>query len=60
MENEFFHGPIIGLAREYDLAVPYNEVVLELVLRDARDRVRPGQHRAAEVTEIVAKRGTSK
>lgn len=59
VENEFFHGPIITLAKEHDIAVPHNEVILELVKQDARDKTDPGQHRAVDITEIVGKRGTS-
>lgn len=55
-ENEFFHGPIIELARKHGIAVPHNEVALELVAQCARSGMGPGQLRAAEIVEKVHRR----
>ena len=57
VENEFFHGPIIQLGGKYGVAVPHNEVALELVMRSCREKTGPGQLRAAEIVELVQNRG---
>lgn len=57
VENEFFHGPIIQLGGKYGVAVPYNEVALELVTRSCREKTGPGQLRAAEIVDLVQNRG---
>jgi 2-dehydropantoate 2-reductase len=59
VENEFFHGPIIELAGKYGIAVPYNEVALELVKESCRDKTGPGQLRAAEIVALVRDRGAA-
>lgn len=59
MENGFFHGPIIGMAKEQGIPVPFNEVALELVLESARKELGPGAFRAAEVLEKIKQRGAS-
>jgi 2-dehydropantoate 2-reductase len=57
MENGFFHGPIIEMAKPHGIPVPFNEVALELVLESARKELGPGAFRAAEVVETVKQRG---
>ena len=57
MENGFFHGPIIEMARKHGIAVPFNEVALELVLHSARTAVGPGAFRAGDVLATIRKRG---
>ena len=58
MENEFFHGPIIEMARKHQILVPFNETALELVLESATKSLGPGAFRAAEVLDRIRKRGT--
>jgi 2-dehydropantoate 2-reductase len=55
-ENTFFHGPIVELARARGIAVPHNDVALELVARCVREKIGPGQFRAAEIVEKVRDR----
>jgi ketopantoate reductase len=57
MENGFFHGPIIEMAKQRGISVPFNEVALELVLESARKKLGPGAFRAAEVLEKIKQRG---
>jgi len=59
VENEFFHGPIIELAGKYEIAVPHNEVALELVTKSCKDQTGPGQLRAAEIVTLVRSRGAA-
>ncbi len=57
MENGFFHGPIIEMARKHGIAVPFNEVALALVLQSAKKASGPGAFRAGDVLERIRKRG---
>ena len=59
VENAFFHDPIIALAGKYGVAVPYNEVALELVTRSCREKTGPGQLRAAEIVDLARSRGAT-
>jgi 2-dehydropantoate 2-reductase len=59
VENAFFHDPIIQLAGKYGIAVPHNEVALELVTRGCRETTGPGQLRAAEIVDLIKSRGTT-
>jgi 2-dehydropantoate 2-reductase len=59
MENGFFHGPIIEIARKHGIAVPFNEVALELVLDSAKKAMGPGAFRAGDVLEKIRKRGAA-
>jgi ketopantoate reductase len=56
IENHYFHGPIIALAEENGLPVPYNETALELVTESSKDELGPGAFRAREVLESIKKR----
>jgi len=57
VENGFFHGPIIELARKHGIAAPFNETALELVTQAARMEVGPGSFRAADVLSRIKERG---
>ena len=57
VENGFFHGPIIELARKHGIAAPFNETALELVTQAARTELGPGAFRAAEVLARIKERG---
>lgn len=57
MENEFFHGPIIEIARKHGIPVPFNETALELALESGREALGPGAFRAGDVLEKIRKRG---
>jgi len=57
MENGFFHGPIIEMAKQQGIPVPFNETALQLVLESARKELGPGAFRAGEVLEKIKQRG---
>jgi 2-dehydropantoate 2-reductase len=57
VENGFFHGPIIELARKHGIATPFNETALELVTQAARSELGPGAFRAADVLSRIKERG---
>lgn len=57
VENGFFHGPIIEIARKHGMSAPFNETALDLVLESAKDNLGPGAFRASEVLERIRKRG---
>ena len=59
IENAAFHGPIIEMGREHGIITPYNDVVLEIVTRSARDRMGPGQFRAAGVMQMAKDRSAT-
>lgn len=59
IENEFFHGPVIELGREYGVPVPCNEVALELVTKCHREQLGPGALRLSDVLEAVDERNQS-
>jgi len=59
IENEYFHGPIIELGRQYDVPVPYNEVALEMVEKCHREQVGPGALRLSDVLSAVEERNQS-
>ncbi len=56
IENSYFHGPIIEMATEFGMPVPFNETALELVLESSNDDLGPGVFRAREVLEGIKKR----
>ncbi|NIM20663.1 MAG: 2-dehydropantoate 2-reductase [Candidatus Latescibacteria bacterium] len=56
IENGFFHGPVIYLARESGTPVPFNEVALEMVTKSHTEELGPEAFRAAEVLEMVKNR----
>jgi len=57
VENGFFHGPIMEMAKQRGIPVPFNEVALELVLESAAKELGPGAFRAAEVLDTIKQRG---
>jgi len=57
VENGFFHGPIIEMARKHGIPAPFNETALELVTQAARMELGPGSFRAAEVLSRIKERG---
>ena len=57
VENGFFHGPIIEMARRHGIPAPFNETALELVTQAARMKLGPGSFRAAEVLARIKERG---
>jgi 2-dehydropantoate 2-reductase len=59
IENEFFHGPVIEMGRKYGVAVPYNEVALELVTKCHSDQLGPGALRLSDVLAAVDERTQS-
>jgi len=59
VENGFFHGPIIEMAKQQGIPVPFNETALELALESAREELGPGAFRAGEVLEKIKQRGAS-
>jgi 2-dehydropantoate 2-reductase len=56
-ENRYFHSPIIELAREHGIPVPFNEVALECVEACCRQQSGPNGLRAGDVLERIKKRG---
>ncbi len=56
IENSYFHGPIIEMAREHKIDVPFNEVVLEMVQECHRDKLGPEAYRVADLLDRVDKR----
>jgi 2-dehydropantoate 2-reductase len=57
MENSYFHGPIIEMARKHRTPVPFNETALELALESAKKALGPGAFRAGETLERIRMRG---
>lgn len=57
IENSFFHGPIIEMAAENDIMVPFNETALALVNESSNDDLGPGAFRAREILNEIKKRG---
>jgi 2-dehydropantoate 2-reductase len=57
IENGFFHGPVIEMARKHGIPAPFNETALELVTQAARMELGPGSFRAAEVLTRIKERG---
>jgi ketopantoate reductase len=60
IENEYFHGPVIDLGRQYNVPVPNNEVALDLVTACHRDQVGPGALRLRDVLTAVEERNQSR
>jgi 2-dehydropantoate 2-reductase len=60
MENSYFHGPIIEMARENKIEVPFNEVAFEMVQECHRDKLGPEAFRAVDLLERVSQRKTKK
>ena len=58
VENGYFHGPIIELAKKHGIEVPFNEVSLELVEESCREQLGPGHFRASEVLQKIKDRST--
>lgn len=56
IENSYFHGPIIEMAAENDMSVPFNDTALALVSESSNDDLGPGAFRAREVLESIQKR----
>lgn len=56
VENAYFHGPVIDLARRHGVDVPCNEAALELVTNCCNERGDPGTLRATEVLARIRKR----
>lgn len=56
MENEYIHGPVIELGRKYDIAVPYNEVALELVDKCHKEELGPEALRLSDILATVKER----
>lgn len=56
LENGFFHNPIIERARTHDVAVPYNEVALDVVTRCHEQKLGPDTLRAADILAEVQER----
>jgi 2-dehydropantoate 2-reductase len=59
VENGFFHGPIIDMAKQHGVPVPFNETALELVLESSKRGLGPGAFRAGEVLEKIKQRGAN-
>ena len=57
VENGFFHGPIMEMAEKHGIAVPFNEIALELVTESARKELGPGAFRAGEILARIKERG---
>jgi 2-dehydropantoate 2-reductase len=57
VENGFFHGPVLEIAKKHGIAVPFNEVALELVTESAARELGPGAYRAADVLVEIRRRG---
>jgi 2-dehydropantoate 2-reductase len=57
VENAYFHGPVIEIARKHGIAVPFNEVALELVIESAKKKLGPGAYRASDVLQEIRRRG---
>ncbi|UCG51832.1 MAG: 2-dehydropantoate 2-reductase [Candidatus Latescibacterota bacterium] len=57
VENGYFHGPIIEIAKKHKIPVPFNEVALELVTECCKSKLGPGVFRAGEVLEKINLRG---
>jgi 2-dehydropantoate 2-reductase len=57
VENRFFHGPIIEMARKHAIPVPFNETALDLAIESAKKSLGPGAFRAGDVLERIRKRG---
>jgi len=60
IENEYFHGPIIELAKKYNIRVPFNEVTLQEVKRCHTHKLGPEALRASDILELVHKRAAKK
>jgi ketopantoate reductase len=60
IENGYFHEPIIDLAREHKIEVPYNEVAYEMVQECHHKKLGPEAYRVAELLERVNKRTNKK
>jgi 2-dehydropantoate 2-reductase len=58
IENSYFHGPIIELAKKHGIDVPFNEVSLELVEESCTNKLGPNMFRAAEILEKIKDRST--
>lgn len=56
MENEYFHGPIIEIARNSGIPIPFNETALEAVMECSRQALGPGAMRAVDLLEAVRNR----
>jgi 2-dehydropantoate 2-reductase len=56
LENEYIHGPIIDLGSKYDIAVPYNEVALELVNKCHSEELGPEALRLSDILSTVEER----
>jgi 2-dehydropantoate 2-reductase len=56
IENEYFHGPIIDLARKADIPVPFNEVALEMVQKCHREATGPGVLRLSDILKAIDER----
>jgi 2-dehydropantoate 2-reductase len=56
VENSYFHGPIIEMAAEFGIEVPFNDIALRLVTESSDDDLGPGAFRAREVLEEIKKR----
>lgn len=56
IENGFFHGPLIELGRQYGIAVPYNEVAMDLVEKCHREQLGPEALRLSDILEAIDER----
>lgn len=57
VENAYFHQPIIDMANEHEIGVPYNATALDLVERCVREDLGTNSVRVADVIEIIQRRG---
>ncbi len=60
IENAYFHGPIIQMAREHGIDVPFNEVALEMVTDCHKRKLGPEALRVEDVLAAVKKRASKK
>lgn len=58
VENGYFHGPIIEMAKNHNIDIPFNQVSLELVEDSCKNKLGPGAFRASEVLQKIKDRST--
>jgi 2-dehydropantoate 2-reductase len=57
IENGYFHGPLIDMAKKHKIRVPYNEIAFEKVKTCCSKKIGPGMLRAGEILDEIKRRG---